>query len=74
MGSEAALWAPHTWLEGLPDLNLTPERVVFLAQGSACIPLTPEQWRKVRGLFLSVETVPSGAPNRPSVQMLLFQK
>lgn len=47
MGSEASLWAPHTWLQGLPDLNLAPERVVFLAQGNSCIPLTPEQRRKV---------------------------
>lgn len=54
MGSEASLWAPHTWLEGLPDLNLTPERVGFLAQGNSCIPLTRQQRRKVRGLFFSL--------------------
>lgn len=38
MGSEVSLWAPHTWLEGLPDLNLTPEGESVLGPGELLYP------------------------------------
>lgn len=48
---QAPLWAPHTWLGGLPDLDLAPWRLVSFAQGKACMPLSPRQWERVWGHF-----------------------
>lgn len=75
MGSEASLWAPHTWLEGLPDLNLTPERVVFLAQGELLYPFNTGVVEKGERpfFFLSFENAPSVTPNIHSVHMLFFR-
>lgn len=51
----AGVWpplrAPHTWLGGLPDLALAPWRRAFLAQGKACMPLSPHQWERVWGHY-----------------------
>lgn len=68
---QTPLRAPHTWLEGLPDLDCAPWRLVFFLPRGTLVCLypsvpSPSAGNGVRSLFQKVH-MPSGTPDLHSV-------